>query len=247
MTHRAVLALVFLLIASSSAAHAQITRIPGFFGRIFSDVEGYGYGAFRPLDADAPRGFGWNAALTMISEDELDGFGVSAGYGASSGTNPWRADFVYEKLDVDGAGSVNGYGVSGAYQFFAQEGIYAVNASGSVEHVSDAFNLFALAINGELRVPGTELSFGGSVGATSIDFDLGGSETDLTSAVEGIYTFRDYGFALSAVYLVESDLNDSAAGVTATWAIPPAFPLPGSNLRFGVVDDTVFVRFRIRI
>lgn len=242
---------LFILIAliallAPVAAEAQVTRLPGFFGRIYSDVEGYAYGSVRPLDGDAPRGLGWQGALTVLSDDDVDGLGLSFGAGRSAGTNPWRLDASFLRISPDQGDSVNGFGVSGAWQFLAQEGLYALNASAGAEVIEDSYDSFSGALNGEVRVPNTDLSFGASLGFTSVDFDFGGSESDLTAAIEGIYAFPDYGLALSAVYQAESDINDSGAGIGATWAIPSSFPIPNSNLRAGVFEEVVYLRYRTR-
>lgn len=236
-----------LLVLIPLVAEAQVARLPGFYGRVFSDVEGYAYGRMTPLDNDAPRGFGFNAAVTVLTHDDFNALALSAGYGASSGTNPWRVDLFYDRINPDGGDDANGFGVAGVYQFFAQEGLYAVNASGSVEIVDDAFDFYSLAANGEVNVPGTDIAFGASIGFAAADFEFGGSESDVTAAVEGIYRIDDIGMAISVNYTNESDINDGGVGVTATWALPATLFLPRhSNVRFGVADETIFVKYRAR-
>jgi hypothetical protein len=236
---------VALLVPAS--AIAQITSPPGFYARIFSDVEGYAYGSTRPLDANAPRGFGFNASGTLLTSDDFDALGLSFGYGASSGNNPWRIDGFYERAEPDRGDGANGLGVSGAVQIAAEEGLWAVTASGAIESFEDSWNMVRIAANGEIAVPRTDLSFGASLGFTSVDFDFGGSESDVTAAVEGIYSFRDAGIAVSATYMSESDVNDDGFGVSATWAVPETLGLPrNSNFRAGVMEDTFFLRYRVR-
>lgn len=247
MIHRFLFVSLILLVVVPMLAEAQVTKLPGFYGRVFSDVEGYAYGRMIPLDNDAPRGFGINAGATILSDEDFNALAFSAGYGSSSGTNPWRVDAFYERVNPDAGSDANGYGLSGIYQFLAQEGLYAVNASASVEIVDDAFDFYSLAANGEVNLPGTDLAFGASLGFASVDFDFGGSESDLTTAAEAIYRIDDIGMAISVNYNAESDVTDDGFGVTATWALPPTLPLPRhSNVRFGVASETLFVRYRAR-
>lgn len=239
------LAIASLLVPAT--AGAQVTSIPGFYARIFSDVEGYAYGSMRPLDANAPRGGTGVFGGTLLAGDDFDALGLSLGYGRSSGTNPWRVDGFYERVEPDGGDGVNGLGVNGAVQIAAEQGLWAITASGSIETVEDSFDLIRIAANGELAVPRTDLAFGASVGFASVDYDFGGSDNDITAAVEGIYSFRDAGVAISVSYVSESDINDDGLGVGATWAIPESLGLPSnSNLRAGVMEDTVFLRYRLR-
>ena len=247
MIKRFFLVSLALLVLIPLVAQAQVTKLPGFYGRVFSDVEGYAYGRMAPLDNDAPRGFGVNAGVTVLSDEDFNAFAFSLGYGSSSGLNPWRVDAFYETVNPDSGSDANGFGVAGVYQVLSQEGLYAVNASASVEMVDDAFDFYAIAANGEVNLPGTDIAFGGSLGFASVDFDFDGSENDMTAAVEGIYRIDDIGMAISVNYNVESDVTDEGFGVTATWALPPTLPLPRhSNVRFGVAEETLFVRYRAR-
>jgi hypothetical protein len=243
--------LVSILVAAvafPSIAAAQVTSVPGFYARIFSDVEGYAFGSRRPLDPDAPRGFSPVFAGTLVAGDGADGLGLSAGYGASAGTNPWRVDLFYERVEPDGGDGANGVGLSGAYQIAAEEGLWAITASGGIETVEDAFDLIRIAANGEMAVPRTDLSFGASLGFSSVDFDGGGSESDVTAALEGIYSFPDAGVAVSVSYTSESDVTEDGFGVSATWAVPESIGLPrNSNIRAGVAEDAVFLRYRVRM
>ena len=241
------LSLLVAAVLIPSPAAAQITSPPGFYARIFSDVEGYAFGSTRPLDANAPRGLGFNAAGTVMAGDDFDALALSVGYGNSTGPNPWRIDGFFERAEPDQGEGANGLGVSGAYQIAAEEGLWAVTASASIETVEDSFDLARIAANGEIAVPRTDLAFGASVGFASADFDFGGSESDVTAAVEGIYSFPDAGVAVSLAYVSESDINDDGFGVSATWAVPENLGLPWhSNVRAGVAEDTVFLRYRAR-
>lgn len=236
-----------LLVVVPLVAEAQVTKLPGFYGRVFSDVEGYAYGRMIPLDNDAPRGFGINASATILVDEDFNALAFSVGYGSSSGINPWRIDAFYDRVNPDAGGDANGYGLAGVYQVLSEEGLFAVNASASVEIVDDAFDFYSLAANGEVNLPGTDLAFGASLGFASADFEFGGSESDVTTAVEAIYRIDDIGMAISVNYNAESDVTDDGFGVTATWALSPTLPLPRhSNVRFGVASDTLFVKYRAR-
>ena len=241
--------LVLLFVFSIPApllAQSFITRLPGFYGRVYSDVEGYAYGGQRPLDANAPAGFTWDGALTLITDDDIDGFALSAGYGTSSGAHPWRFEAGIGRVDAPGGGDTNGLSISGTYQLLASEGLYAVNASASAERFDDIYDAVGASINGEVRIPQTDFSLGASLGLTSVDFEFGGSESDVTAAIEAIYSVPDYGFAIAAIYQTESDVTDSAGGLSASWAIPPNFLFQHSNLQAGVLDELVFIRYRAR-
>lgn len=242
---RALVSLAALTLLLPAAAAAQ--SIPGFFARVFSDVEGYAFGSMSPLDANAPRGFSPVVSGTLVAGDGADGLELSAGYGASSGANPWRLDVFYRRIEPDEGEGANGLGVHGAVQIAAEQGLWAITASGSAETVDDAYDLIQIAANGELAVPRTDLAFGASLGFASVDYDFGGSDSDVTAAVEGIYSFRDAGVAVSVAYLSESDISDDGLGVSATWAVPESVGLPrNSNVRAGVMEDTVFLRYRVR-
>lgn len=234
-----------LAFAAPAMAQNFITNTPGFFGRVYSDVEGYAFGAMRPLDTNAPTNFTWDGALTLLNDDDVDGYALSLGYGRSAGANPWRFEVGYGILDGPG-GDTDGVSVAGIYQLFAGQGTYAVNVSAGAERIDDAYDVIGAAVNGELRIPRTDFSVGASLGFASADFEFGGSESDLTAAVEAIYSIRDYGIAFSAMYQNESDLNDSAGGITATWAIPPFAILTHSNLQAGILDDLLFIKYRAR-
>jgi hypothetical protein len=241
------LVLLFIFaIPAPLLAQSFITRLPGFYGRVYSDVEGYAYGGQRPLDQNAPAGFTWNGALTLINDDDIDGYALSIGYGTSSGAHPWRFEAGIGRVDGPGGGDANGLSISGIYQLLASEGLYAVNAAASAERFDDIYDAVAASLNGELRIPRTDVSLGASLGVTSIDFEFGGSESDVTAAVEAIYSVTDYGFAIAAIYQTESDVNDNAAGLSVTWAIPPNFLFQHSNLRAGILDETIFLRYRAR-
>lgn len=242
---RVLLSLAMITTLLPAAAAAQ--SVPGFYARIFSDVEGYAFGSLRPLDANAPRGFSPVLAGTLVAGDGADGLELALGYGASSGSNPWRLDVFYRRIEPDEGDGVNGLGVHGAVQIAAEQGLWAITASGSVETAEDWYDLVQIAANGEVAVPRTDLAFGASVGFASVDYDFGGSDSDVTAAVEGIYSFRDAGVAVSVSYLSESDINDDGLGVSATWAVPETLGLPrNSNVRAGVMEDTVFLRYRVR-
>lgn len=244
---RVLLSLSILALLLPATAGAQLTSVPGFYARIFSDVEGYAYGSMRPLDANAPNGGTPVFGATLMGGDDFDALGLSLGYGRSSGVNPWRIDAFYERVEPDAADGVNAVGVNGAIQIAADQGLWAITASGGIEAVEDSFDLVRIAANGELAVPRTDLAFGASVGFASVDYDFGGSDSDVTAAVEAIYSFREAGVALSASYVSESDINDDGFGLSATWAVPESLGLPrNSNFRAGVMEDTVFLRYRVR-
>lgn len=241
--------LVLLFVFSIPApllAQSFITRLPGFYGRVYSDVEGYAYGGQRPLDENAPAGFTWDGALTLISDDDIDGFAFAVGYGTSSGAHPWRFEAGIGRVDADGGGDTNGLSISGIYQLLASEGLYAINAAATAERFDDIYDAVGASLNGEVRIPQTDFSVGASLGFTSVDFDFGGSESDVTAAVEAIYSVPDYGFAISGIYQTESDVTDSAGGLSVSWAVPPNFLFQHSNLRAGVLDEAIFVRYRAR-
>jgi hypothetical protein len=244
---RILLSLSIVALLLPATAGAQVTSVPGFYARIVSDVEGYAFGSMRPLDANAPRGGTGIFAGTLMAGDDVDALALSLGYGRSSGTNPWRIDAFYERLEPDAADGVNGVGVNGAVLIAAEQGLWAITASGSIEAVEDSFDLIRIAANGELAVPRTDLAFGASLGFASVDYDFDGSDSDVTAAVEGIYSFRDPGIAVSVSYVSESDINDDGLGVSATWALPETLGLPrNSNVRAGVMEDTIFLRYRVR-
>ncbi|MFN2441424.1 MAG: hypothetical protein ABR517_01950 [Thermoanaerobaculia bacterium] len=246
MLKRFLILLFVVAIPAPLLAQSFITRLPGFYGRVYSDVEGYAYGGQRPLDSNAPNGFTWDGALTLVTDDDIDGFALSVGYGTSTGANPWRFEAGFGRVDADFGGDTNGLSISGIYQLLASEGLYAVNASASAERIDDAYDAVGASLNGELRIPNTDFSLGASLGLTSVDFEFGGSESDVTAAIEAIYSVTDYGFALSAIYQTESDVSDSAGGLSVSWAVPPNFLFQHSNLQGGVLDDLVFVRYRAR-
>ncbi|HEY0592188.1 MAG TPA: hypothetical protein VGF40_10505, partial [Thermoanaerobaculia bacterium] len=127
---RLLLSLSTLALLLPATAAAQLTSVPGFYARIFSDVEGYAYGSMRPLDTNAPNGGTPVFGATLMGGDDVDALGLSLGYGRSSGVNPWRIDAFYERIEPDAADGVNGVGVTGAIQIAADQGLWAITASG---------------------------------------------------------------------------------------------------------------------